>query len=397
MNMNIKKTIALVLVVCLCCSGCSLKPQETQPIETIQPIETTVSTETTMPTEHQQDDGLIKNNTNITNRKLFMAITNIVEKLLTNDTNYATYLYIPKNAYMSETDLKYILSHMGLDILNTYTIDELAVNKVSIEEENKLYTVILIGADNSTYILKICIDEDGQYKLDLSPYFARNVSLRVPTTAEIKIDNQTISKSYLITQNDQVSIYTFDGIVMKNHEITCQNGIMESILYDLEISESNQEIDLKYDLTSVEAQSYLEQAQKLYQNTVKSIVEFGTIEGIQNYFVDYYSNELLNKYLTEPAKTWNIWQGYPIMTKISHRNDVSCTIIGNNMIELQFKYELVFDGYDADGNAVEGLNMSDTASMTIMSNDNLNWKIVDIDSKLLLSKCNSKIINWNSY
>ena len=306
---------------------------------------------------------------------------------------FEDFFHYPSGSLITQEDIEYIIPRMGVDMLPTYTFDEIYIDSVKMHQKNEKYEIVIKDSLNGEYKFNIVLGADGNYRVDISDYFIREVSLKLATMENIVVDGVEISipERNNLTQN---TIFYFPAMTARVHKVDFNNTAFgpASCEFVIDKSSYNTVTEVNYELSAEETTGYLPTVKTLATNVITAMIKSQTVDSLKPYFVDGYNTEMLSLY-SEGAEFRYGVIGVPTITKVDFVKNTKSVLVGDNSIKIMFKYQI---SYIQENNKTPKTT-SDVAFMTISTTDGETWKIEDIESSFLTNKFDSKINNWDKY
>ena len=306
---------------------------------------------------------------------------------------FEDFFHYPSGSLITQEDIEYIIPRMGVDMLPTYTFDEIYIDSVKMHQKNEKYEIVIKDSLNGEYKFNIVLGADGNYRVDISDYFIREVSLKLATMENIVVDGVEISipERNNLTQN---TIFYFPAMTARVHKVDFNNTAFgpASCEFVIDKSSYNTVTEVNYELSAEETTGYLPTVKTLATNVITAMIKSQTVDSLKPYFVDGYNTEMLALY-SEGAEFRYGVIGVPTITKVDFVKNTKSVLVGDNSIKIMFKYQI---SYIQENNKTPKTT-SDVAFMTISTTDGETWKIEDIESSFLTNKFDSKINNWDKY
>ena len=306
---------------------------------------------------------------------------------------FEDFFHYPSGSLITQEDIEYIIPRMGVDMLPTYTFDEIYIDSVKMHQKNEKYEIVIKDSLNGEYKFNIVLGADGNYRVDISDYFIREVSLKLATMENIVVDGVEISipERNNLTQN---TIFYFPAMTARVHKVDFNNTAFgpASCEFVIDKSSYNTVTEVNYELSAEETTGYLPTVKTLATNVITAMIKSQTVDSLKPYFVDGYNTEMLSLY-SEGAEFRYGVIGVPTITKVDFVKNTKSVLVGDNSIKIMFKYQI---SYIQENNKTPKTT-SDVAFMTINTTDGETWKIEDIESSFLTNKFDSKINNWDKY
>ena len=306
---------------------------------------------------------------------------------------FEDFFHYPSGSLITQEDIEYIIPRMGVDMLPTYTFDEIYIDSVKMHQKNEKYEIVIKDSLNGEYKFNIVLGADGNYRVDISDYFIREVSLKLATMENIVVDGVEISipERNNLTQN---TIFYFPAMTARVHKVDFNNTAFgpASCEFVIDKSSYNTVTEVNYELSAEETTGYLPTVKTLATNVITAMIKSQTVDSLKPYFVDGYNTEMLSLY-SEGAEFRYGVIGVPTITKVDFVKNTKSVLVGDNSIKIMFKYQI---SYIQENNKTPKTT-SDVAFMTINTTDGENWRIEDIESSFLTNKFDSKINNWDKY